>query len=196
MVVDLLGAARAVSTDGLTGLVLDDLQFADEASVDMWQELLVWPALTGLRFGFASRLEGVSAAARVASFSGRSDATPVPLKALTADAVLPFIESLALPLVDAGAVAAALLRRVGGNPLHLLETIRHALEKHGQLLADKLEAPARVTELLEQRLLALGADELLVVRVAAVAGDHFDPELAAAVSRRDVLELADAWHAL
>ena len=196
MVVDLLQAARAVSKDGLTGLVLDDLQFADEASVDTWQELLVWPALAGLRFGFASRVEGHAAVERIAAFSERSDAVMVPLPPLSGDAVQPFIESLALPMVDASAVAVALVRRIGGNPLHLLETIRHALEKHGHLRADNLEAPARVTELLEQRLLALPADGLLVVRIAAVAGDQFDPELAAAVSRRDVLELADAWHAL
>jgi DNA-binding SARP family transcriptional activator len=196
MVVDLLLAARTVSDHGLMGLVLDDLQFADEASVDTWQEMLVWPALTGLRFGFASRVDGQAAGSRIAALSARSDAVLVPLQALAAEAVQPFIESLALPLVDAGAVAAALVRRIGGNPLHLLETIRHALEKHGQLRADNLEAPARVTELLEQRLLALPADGLLVVRIAAVAGDQFDPDLAAAVSRRDVLELADAWHAL
>ena len=107
-----------------------------------------------------------------------------------------FVESLALPSVDAQAVAATLVRRIGGNPLHLLETIRHSLEKHGHLRADQLEAPARVTELLEQRLLALPADGLLLVRIASVAGDQFDAGLAAAVSRRDVLELADAWHAL
>jgi DNA-binding SARP family transcriptional activator len=196
MVVDLLQAARAVSNGGLTGLLLDDLQFADVASVDTWQEFLVWPALAGLRFGLASRVEGQAAAHRIAAFSERSDAVRVPLPPLSGDAVLPFIESLALPMVDASAIAVALVRRIGGNPLHLLETIRHALEKHGHLRADNLEAPARVTELLEQRLLALPADGLLVVRIAAVAGDQFDPELAAAVSRRDVLELADAWHAL
>jgi DNA-binding SARP family transcriptional activator/tetratricopeptide (TPR) repeat protein len=196
MVAGLLQAACAVSGHGLSGLVLDDLQFADEASVDSWQELLVWPALAGLRFGFSSRIEGPVAVERIAAFSERSDAVVVPLPPLSGDAVQPFIESLALPLVDAGAVAATLVRRIGGNPLHLLETIRHALEKNGHLRADNLEAPTRVTELLEQRLLALPADGLLVVRIAAVAGDQFDPELAAAVSRRDVLELADAWHAL
>jgi DNA-binding SARP family transcriptional activator len=193
MLVELLRAARA---QGLCALVLDDLHFADDASVDTWQELLVWPALAGLRFGFASRLDGDIASARVVSLSAHSDAASVALQPLDAAAVLPFVESLALPLVDAQAVAATLVRRIGGNPLHLLETIRHALEKHGHLSADKLEAPARVTELLEQRLVALPADGLLVVRVAAVAGSDFDPELAAAVSRRDVLELADAWHAL
>ena len=187
---------RAALGQGLVALVLDDLQFADDASVDLWQELLAWPALGGLRFGFASRVDGDIATARVASLNRRSDAASVSLQPLGADAVQPFVESLALPLVDAPAVAAALVRRIGGNPLHLLETIRHALEKHGHLRADKLEAPTRVTDLLEQRLVALPADGLLVVRIAAVAGIDFGPQLAAAVSRRDVLELADAWHSL
>ena len=193
MLADLLRAARQ---HGLGGLVLDDLQFADDASVDTWQELLDWPALAGMRFGFASRVEGDAATRRIGSLAKRGDAIVLPLQPLDAAAIEPFVESLALPTVDTRAVAAALGRRIGGNPLHLLETIRHALEKHGQLSADKLEAPARVTELLEQRLLSLPADGLLVVRIAAVAGNDFDPELAAAVSRRDVLELADAWHAL
>jgi len=190
---DLLRAARS---HGLGALVLDDLQFADDASVDTWQELLDWPTLAGLRFGFASRPDGETAEARIARLSTRSDAATVLLPPLDAKSVESLIESLALPGMDSQAVAATLVRRIGGNPLHLLETIRHALEKHGHLSADKMEVPARVTELLEQRLVALPADGLLVVRIAAVAGHHFSPELAAAVSRRDVLELADAWHAL
>ena len=196
MLVELLRAAVA---QGLVGLLLDDLQFADAASADTWQELLVGAmggTMAGLRFGFASRVDGDTATARVQAFSGRSDAVSLALQPLPAAAVQAFVESLALPAVDAPAVASALVRRIGGNPLHLLETIRHALEKHGHLHADKLEAPARVAELLEQRLVALPADGLLVVRIATVAGTDFDPELAAAVSRRDVLELADAWHAL
>ena len=194
---------RAAVAQGLAGLVLDDLHFADAASADTWLELLAGPMvepmvgpLAGLRFGFASRLDGEAAIARIQGLSGRSDAVSLALQPLPAAAVQAFVESLALPAVDVPAVASALVRRIGGNPLHLLETIRHALEKHGHLRSDKLEAPARVTELLEQRLVALPADGLLVVRIAVVAGTDFDPELAAAVSRRDVLELADAWHAL
>ena len=200
MLVELL---RAAGAQGLAGLVLDDLQFADAASADTWQELLAGSmaaprvgARAGLCFGFASRIDGDAAAVRAQAFSGRSDAVSLALQPLPAAAVQAFVESLALPAVDAPAVASALVRRIGGNPLHLLETIRHALEKHGHLRADKLAAPARVAELLEQRLVALPADGLLLVRIAAVAGTDFAPELAAAVSRRDVLELADAWHAL
>lgn len=181
---------------GLSALILDDLQFADPASVDIWHELLLWPALAGLRFGFASRTDGEAAAARVAALGARSDAVVVALPPLEAAAIGPLVASLGLTGVDVDAVATALVRRIGGNPLHLLETIRHALEKHGQLRADGLEAPARVTDLLEQRLLGLEPGGLLIARIAAVAGHEFGPELAAVVSRRDVLELADAWHAL
>ncbi len=187
---------RAARGHGLEILILDDLQFADDASFDTWQELSVWPALAELAFGFTSRPDGQTAATRIANLSARSDVATIVLPPLSAAAVRPFVESLALPSVDTEAVATALALRIGGNPLHLLETIRYALEKHGHLSVDLLEAPARVTELLEQRLVALPADALRVARIAAVAGNHFDPELAAAVSRRDVLELADAWHAL
>ncbi|MCE9660348.1 MAG: AAA family ATPase [Burkholderiales bacterium] len=193
IVLELLRAARG---QGLLGLVLDDLQFADDASADAWRELLAAPALAELCIGFASRPEGDTATARIEALCARSDTVRLVLQPLGAEAVRPFLESLGLPGVDGEAVAAALVRRIGGNPLHLLETIRHALEKHGHLRADRLEAPARVTELLEKRLLALPAEGLLVVRIAAVAGNDFEPELAAAVSRRDVLELADSWHAL
>lgn len=192
-VVALIETARA---NGLGALVLDDLQFADEASADTWQELIMWPALAGLRFGFASRLDDDAARARVQALGRHSVVAMVPLPTLPPGDVQAFVESLGLPIVDAPAVAGALARRIGGNPLHLLETIRHALERHGQLRADSLEAPARVTELLERRLAALPTDGLLLVRIAAVAGNHFDPELAAMVSRRDVLELTDAWHGL
>ena len=193
LVAAVIEAARA---NGLGALVLDDLQFADDASADTWQELVMWPSLAGLRFGFASRLDDDAAHARVQCLGRHSAVAMVPLQALPPADVQAFVESLGLPIVDAHAVAGALARRIGGNPLHLLETIRHALERHGQLRADILEAPAHVTELLERRLVALPADGLLLVRIAAVAGNHFDPELAAVVSRRDVLELADAWHGL
>ncbi|MEO8078926.1 MAG: AAA family ATPase, partial [Caldimonas sp.] len=193
LVAELLRLARLQEMEAL---VLDDLQFADNASFDIWQELLAWPALAGLRFGFASRVEGEAAATRIAALNARGETRSVALPPLDASSVQPLVESLGLAGVDAAAVAAALVRRIGGNPLHLLETIRHALEKHGQLRADALEAPARVAELLEQRLLALEPDGLLIARIAAVAGHEFGPELAAVVSRRDVLELADAWHAL
>ena len=193
MVSALIDMARA---HGLGGLLLDDLQFADAASADTWQELLMGTSLSGLRFGFASRLDDESALARTQSLGRHSAVAMVPLPALPPTDVQAFLESLGLPVADVPGVASALARRIGGNPLHLLETIRHAIERHGQLHADHLEAPARVTELLERRLVALPADGLLLVRIAAVAGNHFDPELAAAVTRRDVLELTDAWHSL
>ena len=62
VVTELLATA---ASHGLAALVLDDLQFADEASFDLWQELLDRTSLGGIRFAFASRLQGETAARRL-----------------------------------------------------------------------------------------------------------------------------------
>ena len=197
---DLLRAAVAggvvgaeAGGDGLAGVVLDDLQFADDASVDTWREWLDRPALAGLHFGFASRLDGDVAHERVERLCQRADTVVIRVPPLGAAQTESLVASLALAGTDVPAVAAALTRRIGGNPLHLLETIRRALEHDGGLRADRLDTPAQVLDLLEHRLAALSTEGLLLVRIAAIAGGDFSPELAQAVSRRDVLELADAW---
>ena len=190
---DLLRAAEAC---GLRGVVLDDLQFADEASVDTWHEWLDRPGLAHLRFGFASRVGNHAAEERIERLRQRSDVITIAVPQLEAAQTEALVASLALAGTDVAAVSAALAHRIGGNPLHLLETIRRALEQHGALLADRLDTPAQVLDLIEQRLRALSVEGLLLVRIAAVAGSDFDPELAQSVSRRDVLELADAWSAL
>lgn len=187
---------RAAQTSGLAGVVLDDLQFADDASVDTWCEWLDRPALAALRFGFASRVEGDVAQERIERLRLRADTLVIGVLPLAATQTQSLVESLALGGTDVPAVSAALAQRIGGNPLHLLETIRRALEEHGALLADRLDTPAQVLDLLEHRLAALSAEGLLLVRIAAVAGSDWSPELAQAVSRRDVLELADAWSTL
>lgn len=190
---DLLRVAQA---SGLTGVVLDDLQFADDTSIDTWLEWLDRPALGGLHFGFASRLEGNLAQQRIERLQQRADTVIITVPLLAAAQTRALVESLGLAGTDVAAVSAALAQRIGGNPLHLLETMRNALEQHGELLAQQLDTPAQVLDLLQHRLCALPAEGLLLVRIAAVAGSDFSPELAQAVSQRDVLELADAWIAL
>ena len=189
----LLGVAQA---SGLTGLVLDDLQFADDASIDSWLEWLDRPALGELHFGFASRIEGDVAQQRIERLQQRADTVIISVPLLVAAQTRALVESLGLAGTDVASVSAALMQRIGGNPLHLLETIRNALEQHGELRAQQLDTPAQVLDLLQHRLCALPAEGLLLVRIAAVAGSDFSPELAQAVSQRDVLELADAWIAL
>ena len=196
-----LGAAllRAAQVSGMAGVVLDDLQFADDASVDIWRDWLDGrdrPGLAALSFGFASRVAGAVAQERIAQLRQHTDMVVVAVLPLAAAQTRLLVESLALVGTDVPAVSAALDQRIGGNPLHLLETIRHALEQHGALRADRLDTPVQVLDLLEQRIAALSAEGLLLVRIATVAGSDFSPDLAQAVSGRDVLELADAWSVL
>ena len=97
-VAELLQVAHA---QGLSGLMLDDLQFADDASADTWQELVTWAALSGLRFGFASRIDDETARTRVARLERQSNVVVSSLQPLPADAVQSLVESLGLPLADA-----------------------------------------------------------------------------------------------
>lgn len=179
----------ALGRAGTTALVVDDLQFADLASLGLLRWLAAADALAPLRFAFATRppMPG-SALADWWADSTRPD--PVPLAELSEAEVQALLDSLALPGVPA-ALAPALRRHAGGEPFHLLETLKD-LVLHGAP-ADGLPRPASVAALLQRRLAALSAPALSLLRVAAIAGVDFQAPLAARVLDRPALALADAW---
>ncbi|MEO5771034.1 MAG: AAA family ATPase, partial [Burkholderiaceae bacterium] len=125
-------AVRALlaSAPGLKGLVIDDLHFADPSSLQILQSLvdsgdagrapLSWvlayrPAETGSPLSaFQDALLDVAVPARVI------------LAPLDAGQIVQWVDSLELPGVRGAEVAARLLRRTGGNPLFMLETVKQA----------------------------------------------------------------------
>lgn len=158
-IVELLGRSRPVV------LVLDDLQWADEASVELLVHMLRRPA----------------AVAHLVAFAARPG--PAALRLLDAARAAPGFEQLELrPLDDAAAdrmlagvpdraLRERYRREAAGNPLFLRELAR--TPGGGALLPTTLQAAVA----LELRTLAADARTLLAG--AAVAGDPFDPELAA-----------------
>jgi len=187
----LKAALHAAST---IALLFDDWQFADEASVVLLDEVLADPDLAGLRRGYASRRAGDAlTAARVAALSAHLQWHRVTLQALGALQVVALIESLGLPGVDAPALAQDLWQRVGGNPLYLLETLRHQHELGRPLRAAALAAPPRVRDLVTARVAELPSVARQLLHLAAIAGPDFGVELAEAVSGRHVLALTDDW---
>lgn len=196
-VTELLVQRRAGSVAVIT---LDDLQFADDATLDMLPSLttvsggeaIAW--LMSARSGEMPCALGRWCAAR--DTQGPLEMTLGPLDDAAIEA---FLESLALPDLDAAAWAAPLARHTGGNPLFILETLR-AMLAEGPLSRDGagvgLPAPLNIGQLVERRLDQLPAPALKLARVAAIAGPDFSVALAAAVLGQDVLDIADAWRQL
>ncbi|RIH92248.1 ATP-binding protein [Meiothermus granaticius] len=186
---------------GLRLVGLDDLQYADRASLEVlhfafssyWKPGSPLRLLLAYRIGeLPSQIEGLL---DQAVQSGR--AVRIELRSLDAAGVQDLLESLELPgLQEAGPNwVQALCRHTGGNPFFLLETLRSLWESGGlgQRKPGRLPVSSKITTLIQSRLqrLSLGAQRL--VRTAAVAGSDFSPELAATVLQSTPLELLEPW---
>ncbi|MCS7100070.1 MAG: AAA family ATPase, partial [Burkholderiaceae bacterium] len=187
-----VAAALAAASPTIAGLVIDDLHFADEASV----ELLRYLAGDGaLRWLFTARPAEIGKAAGALIDGVRGKGRVIELAPLTAQQIDALVASLDLPGVDTAAWAPRLARRTGGNPLFVLETIKAWLAQPdvAQDPAENLPAASRVVALIERRVGRLSPEAIRLARCAAVAGQDFSAELAAHVLGARPLDLADAW---
>jgi hypothetical protein len=179
---------RQAVARGLVGVVVEDLHFADAASLELLPGLasaVALPWLLTLRPG--------EQPAAIDAWLGREageGAETLDLSPLGVAATRELLVSLALPGVDAQALAPALQRHAGGNPLFMLETLRawRAAGARGPL-----PAPPAVQTLIERRLRQLSVPALALARVAALAGPDFDAALAAEVLGCAPIELAGPW---
>ena len=182
-------------------LVLDDLHFADAATLEMLPALL--GASGAVTWLFGSRPAGdagVALADALAALAGldRPRVQCLELQPLDRAAVHALLASLELPGLVVEERVDSLWRHSGGNPLFLLETLRAWLRREpGADAADPgLPAPAPLARLIEQRLALLSAPALRLARLAALAGSNFELELGAAVLGLHLLDLADPWREL
>jgi DNA-binding SARP family transcriptional activator len=189
----------------LHALVLDDLHFADEASLELLQALLTAPATapdTALRWclGLRPPAAGSRLQALVDALGAATPLLRVPVQPLTVAQVAELVDSLALPGVDGAALAPLLRQRSGGNPLFALETLKLAWAEGGpaRLAAAEgaLPHPGSLDQLIAQQLARLSPGALTLARVAAIAGPDFSLPLAEKVCGQTALQLADPWHEL
>jgi ATP/maltotriose-dependent transcriptional regulator MalT len=165
-------------------LLLDDFHWADPASIELLGALLRRPPAAAVLTAVAVRPRQTPE--RLAAALERADRalalTRVELGALTLDEA----RELLGERVDA-AGAAVLYLESGGNPFYLEQLARSPERAHGNTSAPEisltgLEVPPAVAASLTEELAVLSDGGRLVLEGAAVAGDPFEPELAAAAA--------------
>ena len=174
-------------------IALDDLHFADEATLDLIAGLAA-NAEPPRRWLFAARPAELPAAA-LALREGLTELQRlgvVALAALDAPAIASLITAVNIPGLHATDLAAPLWRHTGGNPLFVLETLKQGLAD-GSLARGELPRPQGVGWLIERRLQRLTEPALALARVAAIAGVDFSIELAEAAIGARAVQLASAW---
>jgi ATP/maltotriose-dependent transcriptional regulator MalT len=158
-------------------LVLDDVHWADPASVELLGALLHRPPAARVLVALAVRprqmSDRLSAALERAHRAGTI--VRIELGALSPED--------ARELIGDGADATSLYEESGGNPFYLEQLARsgdrpESQPAHEPLLAG-VDVPAAVAAALTEELALLTKPARLILEGAAVAGDPFDPELAA-----------------
>ena len=193
----LLGVLATARGAGVGALVVDDLHFADDASLEMLLQLVRPGSGPSFLWGFARRpVEGSEALRSLYdALMDEQRLDPITLAPLTREQLAELVQSLGLPPLRVQSLADMLHRHSGGNPLFALETLRQAWVDTG-LEDGKLPRPVSVTRLIERRLARLSPSAIRLARCAAVAGSDFSIELAAGVLSVSVIDLADAWREL
>jgi DNA-binding NarL/FixJ family response regulator len=160
-------------------LALDDLHWADSASIELVGSLLNRPPAASVLVALGIRPHQADERLALALERGRRDGT------LTLLELRPLTRSEADALVGE---AGDLYEESGGNPFYL-EQLARARERprNASLLRppmplEGVEVPPAVAAALAEELALLSAEAALVLNGAAVAGDPFDPELAGAAA--------------
>lgn len=190
----------ATVASGLGGIIVDDAQFADDASLEILLRLISQDA--SLRLPWVITVRANEIPVQLIEWKAKIDVNAlaeINLGPLDNDAIRVLLESLAIPEFDVDAWVAPMARHTGGNPMFILETLLAMLARGGASLDAsrlKLPAPAHVGQLIERRLDQLSAPALRLARVAALAGQDFSVELATTVLGQHALDIADAWREL
>lgn len=191
----LAGLIAQNAAHGVDVLVVDDLHYADRASVEVLRALLDEPRAGAVRWVFAHRPQPASGddAGLLDALSEAPQVRWLLLAPLTQADVTDLLESLGQhEPARIEWLAEALVRHSGGNPLYIIETLR-AMHAAGPEATTTLPRPASIEHLLDMRLRRLSASALALARVAAIAGADFSIMLAEQALSKPALALADAW---
>jgi DNA-binding NarL/FixJ family response regulator len=176
-------------------VILDDLHWADFASIELLGSLLRRPPDAAVLLATAFRPR--QAPARLVPFLDRAERAGT-LSRLEVAALQPAEASELLGAAVDAETAAQLYEASGGNPFYIQQLARVPL-RPGQRIVESgdvafagVEVPRAVAVALTEELSLLPDNVLRVLEGAAVAGDPFEPELAAAAADAPETEVVDA----
>ena len=188
---------------GCAAFVLDDLHFADRATIEALPALIV-PATREAdvegnaaepRFALGSRLDEADAPSTrlVESLATSRDVLRIDLVPLADADIVELVESLMLPGHDAAELSRRLRVQVGGNPAFLIETLKLLLSvrpNNGDAGAS-LPIPPGIEAVIQRRISLLSAPARHIAQLAAVAGHSYDLAMAAAALAYPVFALTE-----
>ncbi|MFC4454245.1 ATP-binding protein [Deinococcus sonorensis] len=194
-------SAIAIQVEGAVAAVFEDLHEVDAATTDMGMAMLANHFPLGQPGGLphfigSFRAEELDPHARAVfeRFVTAGHSVWIDVPPLDEADVGRLVGSLELPGLSAR--AEELARFSGGNPLFVLETVRHMIERGALDEAQPLPLAGKVSGLLSRRLARLSTPALQAARAAAALQSDFDLELVAGVLQAPLLEVADAWEEL
>ena len=179
-------------------LLLDDLHWADSGSVELLGSLLRHPPGAPVLIALAVRPRQLPVRLSASRERARRGGTLArfELGALSAQETRELLGT-----TIGGGVAAALHDQSGGNPFYVQQLARalhrrlDAMPAAAELSLAGIDVPPTVAAALTEELALLDGDVRRVLEGAAVAGDPFEPELAAAaasVPERAAMDALDA----
>ena len=182
-------AWRLLVRDNFSALLLDDWQWGDPASVELWNRLDDAEAPLPWIVAYRSAQLPPAALQRLRQEVDAGQAVLIALEGFDADEALALVRALS---GSAGGTlfAQRLQRATEGNPFFLIETLRHLFEQ-GQLLVEpdgswstpfdavtadyaELPIPASVRDAVLGRVRALGETARRLLEAASLLGDRFE----------------------
>ena len=188
-----LAAVLREALQALGGIVLDDLHFADAATLQLLPELIAASGPGAWLLSMRPPDAVTPAAALLIDLAAGAPWETLTLAPLSDAALAEMVDSLALPGVSGERLAPLLQARSGGNPLFALETLKLAWTEGHLLAGGALPRPRNVGQLIDGALARLSPPALLLARVAAIAGVDFSVDLAGQVLQQAPLALAEPW---
>ena len=186
-------------------LVLDDLHWADEATLLLLRQILRAPVahiLVVVTYRDTEVSRGHPLAALLADLRREVGVRRIALHGLTPDSVERIMTGGAGPSEAVAQLSTRITEETDGNPFFVTEVVRHLFEQ-GHLrqegsevrldrVVDSIDVPEGIREVVGRRLSRLSASCNQVLAVASVIGRHFPARLLATVAEVSLEVALDA----